>query len=238
MSRLAWTLFAVSVCALTFPGPSVRAQDSAEWEKANAAGIRAFQEGRIAEAEKHMTAALKIAEGFGPTDPRLATSLNSLGVLYGAGGKFEQCEPLFRRALEITEKISGPDSPQVAASINNLAAFYRGQGKLAEAEAQYKRALAIQEKAMGAGDPAVAAALNNLAIVYQTEGKFELAEPAYKRALDILTKAHGAEHPSVAGLLINYASLLRNMNREPEAMTMEARAQAIRGGKNQARKTQ
>ncbi len=44
-----------------------------------AAATKAYQQGNYPEAEKQFSAALKEAEGFGPQDPRLATSLNNLG---------------------------------------------------------------------------------------------------------------------------------------------------------------
>ncbi len=56
----------------------------------------------------------------------------------------------------------------------------------------------------------------------------EQAEPLYQRALLVLTRAVGPEHPGVATMLENYALMLRVLNRDAEADTMEARAQAIR----------
>ncbi len=44
----------------------------------------------------------------------------------------------------------------------------------------------------------------------------------------IYEKALGTEHPNVATSLENYAALLRKMNREADAVQMEARAKAIR----------
>ena len=45
------------------------------------------------EAEKQWSAALKEAEGFGPQDPRLATTLNNLGEVYRAQAKYAKGEP-------------------------------------------------------------------------------------------------------------------------------------------------
>ena len=63
------------------------------WEKYNGAGTEAYAQGRYAEAEKHWKAALKKAEKFGPNDSRLATSLNNLGMLYGAQSDYAKAEP-------------------------------------------------------------------------------------------------------------------------------------------------
>ncbi len=65
------------------------------WDKYSKNGKKAFEPGRYAEAEKLLLSALKEAEGFGPPDPRTATSLNNLGALYEDEGKYTEAEPLF-----------------------------------------------------------------------------------------------------------------------------------------------
>ena len=57
------------------------------WETYMAAGAKAYQRGDYAQAEKQFGAALNEAQGFGPQDPRLATSLNNLAVLYKLQGR-------------------------------------------------------------------------------------------------------------------------------------------------------
>ncbi len=94
------------------------------WETYTDAGDKAYPQGNYPEAEKQWSAALKEAEEFGPEDPRLATSLNNLALLYGARGRYAEAEPLYQRALAISEKALGPEHPHVAASLNNLALLY------------------------------------------------------------------------------------------------------------------
>ena len=79
-------------------------------------------------------------------DPRLVASLNKLAQLYYAQGKFNQAEPLYKRALEISEMILGPDHPDLATTLSNLAAVYDAQGKHSLAAPFHKRTLAILEK--------------------------------------------------------------------------------------------
>ncbi len=69
------------------------------WETYAAAGVKALQQGNYPEAEKQLEAAFKEAEGFGPQDPRLATSLNNLAMVYRLLGKYAEAEPLNKRAL-------------------------------------------------------------------------------------------------------------------------------------------
>ena len=80
--------------------------------------------------------------------PDVAISLNNLAALYRAQhpGKYEQAEPLYQRALTISEKALGPEHPDVAKSLDNYADLLRKTGRNAEAESLEKRARAIRAK--------------------------------------------------------------------------------------------
>ena len=155
------------------------------WDRYNAAGMQAYQQGNYAEAEKQLSAALREAEKFGPQDPRLATSLNNLAGLYQTQGKYAEAEPLHRRSLAIVEKALGPEHPAVATSLNNLAGLYSDQGKYAEAEPLYKRSLAILEKALGPEHPNVAQSLENYAALLRKMGRNDEAAKMEARAKTI-----------------------------------------------------
>jgi tetratricopeptide (TPR) repeat protein len=72
----------------------------AAWKWYNHAGLSAYQRGDYAEAAKQWEAALKEAQDFGEQDPRLATSLNNLALLYHAQGRYGDAEPLYKRARD------------------------------------------------------------------------------------------------------------------------------------------
>jgi tetratricopeptide (TPR) repeat protein len=65
-----------------------------------------------------------------------------------AQGKYDQAEPLYRRAIEIDERGLGRDHPNVATNYNNLAELLRAQGKYDQAEPLYRRAIEIGEPSM------------------------------------------------------------------------------------------
>ena len=205
----------------------------AKWESYITAGQQAYQQADYAEAEKQFEAALKEAEAFGPDEVRLATSLNELGLVYDAQGRYAEAEPLYQRSMAIWEKALGPDHPDVGQSLNYLGLLYFGQGRYAEAEPLYQRALAIWEKVLGPEHPDVAYSLNNLAILYQVQGRYEEAETHFVWVLAIREDALGLDHPSVAASLEDYAALLRQTGRATEATEMEARAKAIRAKRAQ-----
>ncbi len=51
----------------------------------------------------------------------MASSVRSSQGLLQAQGKYEEAEPLFRRALQIRKKALGEEHPAVASSLNSLA---------------------------------------------------------------------------------------------------------------------
>src|SRR5438876_12233596 len=117
-------------------------EEEARWQEQMAAGRRAFQQKRYAEAEQFFQASIREAERFGLQDARLGTSLNSLAILYFAQTNNAAAEPLYKRALSIRERALGPEHPDGGATLNNLAELYGSQKEYAAAHPLYRRALA------------------------------------------------------------------------------------------------
>ncbi|CAN0388434.1 unnamed protein product, partial [Ascophyllum nodosum] len=84
-------------------------------------------------------------------------------------GKYDDAEPLYKRALTIKEEVLGPRHPDVASRLNNLASLLKSQGKYDDAEPLYKRALTIREEVLGPRHPDVASSLNNLATLLASQ---------------------------------------------------------------------
>jgi tetratricopeptide (TPR) repeat protein len=174
----------------------------------------------------HARVVIEHAEGAEINKPT-ARLMNELGVLLESKARYEDAEPLFRRALAISEKRYGPDHPSVAIYLNNFAGLLRDTNRLSEAEPMYRRALAIGEKSDGPDHPNVATRLNNLAGLLRATNRLSEAEPMYRRALAIVEKSHGPDHPDVARNINNLASLLQATNCLSEAEPMYRRALAI-----------
>ena len=157
-----------------------------------------------------------------------AKGLTGFGRLYRNQGRYQEAEPLVKRALAIYEKALGSDHPNAASSLNNLAVLYVSQGRYEEAEPLHRGALAIYEKALGPDHPDTASSLNNLAGLYNSQGRYEEAEPLYRRALAIREKALGPDHPDTASSLNNLATVYDSQGRYEEAEPLYRRALAIR----------
>jgi tetratricopeptide (TPR) repeat protein len=79
---------------------------------------------------------------------------------------------LYRRALEIQERVLGRHHADVAMTVNNLAVLERDEGNLAEAAALFQRALDSFVKAVGPRHPnAVLARTNRRAIEHEISAK-------------------------------------------------------------------
>jgi tetratricopeptide (TPR) repeat protein len=181
------------------------------------AGKSAYEKGQYGEAIREYKAALDQAESFGFKDPRFAATLNQLGEVFRAQGRYEEAEPLFRQALTLQEQTFGPRNHQVAKTLNNLAALYTAQGKLAEAEKQCRRAIQIQEALLGPNNASLGASLNNLALLAKSQGRYADAVPLFQRALRIWLEALGADHSLIATSLNNFGTICHTLGRYAEA---------------------
>jgi tetratricopeptide (TPR) repeat protein len=89
---LLWVVLVLSFTVSTY------AQEALWKELIGKAGML-YQQGQYSEAAKVAEEALSVAEKtFGPDHPAVAVSLNNLGELYRAQGRYSEAEPLFKRS--------------------------------------------------------------------------------------------------------------------------------------------
>lgn len=149
---------------------------------------------------------------------------NRTGIYLIERARYSEAEPLYRKALEIREKIFGAEALPVAESLNNVATLYYFLGRYSEGESLGGRALDIRKKAYGTEHALVAVSLNNLGLLYNCQGKYYEAEPMYLMALEIREKIFGAEAPLVAESLANLASLYYAQGKYTDAETLYKRS--------------
>jgi len=195
------------------------------WEGDTSAAAKAFEEGRLEEAERQLEVARERAASSKDNDLEVATSLVNLAVVRRAQGDAAGALDLQKEALGIRERRLGPNHPDVASSLNSVAALYAAQDDYRAAEPLLTRALAIREEALGADDRHTAQSLNNLGLLYAAEGRYADAEPLYQRAVTIFERQPDA---ALATALENYAALLEETGRADAAAAMETRARAVR----------
>ena len=94
---------------------------------------------------------------------RTLGTVGNLAILLGEQGKYDEAEPMYRRALAGEEEALGPAHPSTLATVGNLAILFAQQGKLDEAEPLFRRELAGEEEALGPAHPDTLGTVVNLA---------------------------------------------------------------------------
>lgn len=176
------TLLTIVLSVAAWPG--VVGAQVASWDEITKAAQTADFQGRTAEAEKLYLAAVEKAEAFGPSDSRLATSLESLGTFYFGRDRHAEAESVLQRAYQVGEKSEGLAPFLLQRIRRNLAAALQAEGKDREAEKLY---LDVVEEAKKSGkeDLRLADSLEELGRFYEGRREFDDAEPLFKKALAI-----------------------------------------------------
>ena len=114
----------------------------------------------------------QLEQRLGSEHPKVATTLNNLGIAHGALGDYHTEKELMERALKIEEQHFGPDHPKVAQTLSNLSNAHGALGDYRTQKDLEERALKIREQHFGTDHPEVAATLNNLGMVHGALGDY------------------------------------------------------------------
>ncbi len=120
--------------ALSLP-PSAMADSTDRWQTLIEAGIAAHGQARYEDAERWFLSAGHEATQFASDDPRVAETLNHLGLVYHAQEQYERAKPYYEEALARWERVLGSGHRDVASVLNNLEEIYQEQGAFEQAEA-------------------------------------------------------------------------------------------------------
>jgi CHAT domain-containing protein/tetratricopeptide (TPR) repeat protein len=176
------------------------------WLLQNNVGKLCELSGRYDPAEEAYTDALRILDGTtweagaAAKQARLdrATTLNNLGWLYHAEGKYEKARAYVEEAKTIREKDLPADDDAVAESFNNLGLCLFSLGRSAEAKPLIQRAVDILRKKHGADYPQAAGMEHNLAALCAARKEFPEALRLHEDSIAVLERALGKNHPDVA----------------------------------------
>jgi tetratricopeptide (TPR) repeat protein len=137
---------------------------------------------------------LSIRERDLPADhPAVAESLNDTAFVYLDLYRYEDAEPLFRRAVEICNGTLPQDDPQRALHLNNLGHLYVRMGRCARAMPLLKKAEEITQGASADYLYMRAVVLNSLAELHLKMGNLTEAESECRRSLSIRQKIGNPE---------------------------------------------
>lgn len=131
-------------------------------------------------------------------------------------GRYAESEALFRRALELAERLFDEDDVRLVSLLNNFAVLGKYSGNFDEAETCYRRALAIAEKHPGENQVEVATLYHNLGGLAHARGDYENGEPLARRAVEIRAALLGPDHPHTLADPVAWARLLDGLKRYDE----------------------
>ena len=110
----------------------------------------------------HAMALLKHTNTDEYNDDRTADLLSFVGHHLDSRGAYSTVEPLYRRALDIRQRVLGEEHPDTASSYNNVASNLDDQGKYEEAEPLHRRALEIMKAIVSPTHPHIEVIQANL----------------------------------------------------------------------------
>jgi tetratricopeptide (TPR) repeat protein len=197
---------AIAVLSLTPSAVAQNAEDS--WKNLFGDALQAAGTGDYPRAEQTLRKALQEASRFGTEDPRVGTTLNSLGLVYRAEKKFGEADAAYRRALAILGKTYPADSIDIANINFNIASLMFDQGHAGEALPFIRRTLGPYEKLLGSSSLKTAAALCMLGDALRLTKDFSEAEGPLRRCADIREANGGVHNTEFADALYSLALTL------------------------------
>ncbi len=219
--------------ALVLPGSAEAPRASVEerFSRLCKQSAAALGEDRFEPARKSAEEALELArESFDEGDPRHATALNNLALVFDRTQCHDRAEALYRQSLEVTVAAEGEESSGYAITLNNLAGvLHRGQ-RWASAEETYRRALELKRRLAGEDSWSYATSLSGLAATLRAQGRPAEAEPLLLQAAEIDRREFGEDHPDYAETTRNLALYYQAIDADEEAAKWFRRtAQIYRG---------
>ena len=123
-------------------------------------------------------------------------------------GKFDEAEPLYREALEVSRETLGSRHPDTLGSINTLGLLLKDKGDFVAAELLHREALEGRRETLGSRHPDTLGSMNNLGLLLQAKGDLEdlvAAAPLLREALEGMRETLDRRHP---GTLTYYTNNL------------------------------
>jgi tetratricopeptide (TPR) repeat protein len=192
----------------------------------NLAIIKA-QLGRVREAIADQEQVLQRMQAvLGPEHPAVATVMNDLATFYEQDGDVARSLELGQKVLDIRLRAFGTDHPSVVISHFNLAVTLDTLDRLDEAEKHYLEAAAIGARILSPSSQELGYLYNNMCYHYRTRGRYD--DAVRYGLLSLRVHESDPAQETNAGLTASLlASVYLEMKRDPEALEMAEKAEAI-----------
>jgi non-specific serine/threonine protein kinase/serine/threonine-protein kinase len=155
-------------------------------------------------------------------DPELQAQLMStMADTYLGLGLEQRAENLYRRVLDIRERILGPKNADTFHTKESLAQLLANRGHYAEADKLVREALQTQTSVGGAENRDTLRIAVWLARNFCAEGHYAEAEKLARQTLEVQQRVLGLDDPDTGGTKFFLAATLRGAGRYPEAMRID-----------------
>ena len=179
--------------------------------------VRGFWDQRITYGD----VAVQCGEALG-INARIAAIAHNVAIIHQQRGNLEKAEELYRRSLELEEKLG--DQQGEAATLHQLGMLAQGRGDYPEAEGLYRRSLEIEEK-LG-NQQGKAPSLHQLGMLAQDRRDYSEAEGLYRRSLEIKEKL--GDQQGIAKTMHQLGILAQGKGNNPEAEGLYHRSLEIK----------
>ncbi|KAI0380584.1 TPR-like protein [Hypomontagnella monticulosa] len=151
----------------------------------------------------------------------IASADNTLGYRIGLSyyqlRQYDKAEQVYRRTLEVTERVPGGKRPDAFDTKADYAVLLCLQGKFEEAEQVLRLLLKLKNNALGRQHHSTLITMVGLAQVLCRQGKYEHGEALHRRGLALMNQVLGGEHPDTLKSMNNLGNALRDQKKYREA---------------------
>jgi tetratricopeptide (TPR) repeat protein len=176
--------------------------------------------GKLAEAARHLGAALSLFEEAGD-DRGVASTLDDIGKLHWLRGDYPRALDHTQRALTMRRKLG--DRRSIALSLNNLGLVYQDSGQFKQALEAFEQALRTRREI---GDlVGVSISLNNLGTVAQDQRDDARALKLFLEAYDVARET--GDRNRIAVILTNIGETHSRLGDPEKAIVFLKKAEAL-----------
>ncbi len=158
----------------------------------------------------------------------MIANYRNLIKMCGEQQKEGNMKALYKRSLQISEKVLGNEYSDMTTNHIKLPMVYNRQREYEKVKGLYKKSLEISEEVLGVNHVDTATNYNNLAMVHEELEEYDKAEELYKKSLGIREKVLGVNHPDTATSYFNLAAVYEKLEEYDKAEELYKKSLGIR----------
>jgi eukaryotic-like serine/threonine-protein kinase len=173
--------------------------------------------------------ALELGRGVkGPEHPRVAQTLNDLGVLTRMTGDVAGSVKLLEESLAMRRRLLGAKHKDIAVTLSELGRSNDAAGNAERAEALARESLAMRRELLGEQHRETATSLSDVGLLLWKRGDLDGAEPLLRQSLEISRTVLGEYHANVGTGLSNLGLVVGEKGNHAAAEALFRQAITVR----------